>query len=484
MSLARRAERTLLSLDLRSLGLFRILFSLLLLYDLARRVGSIRIWYAEGGPVAHGSLPLSFFHFLPSATATAIGFTLCALVYLGLLLGWRTKLMQVLAVVAVLSLHNRCIIVERSGEKVLDLFTLWTAFLPLGARFSLDARRLRPPKEVRSIAVLAILIQLSGIYLLAGIQKNGPTWHEGTAIHYFLQRCDVVTSFGLAIRDHFPEWLGKFMSWATLAIEDLLPLLLFTPFRTVTARRIAIVLMVALNAGIALLVDLGIYQPTMVILCVLFLSDEDWAILRRLRPLRFIVDRLRSLFPPREKISDRWSPIPALVYAREALCGLFLVAAIACALNQNEGVTFARHTPIPGLERAMADLGLPEAWARFAPDVPQGFRMLAVDAVLSDGRHLDPLAFAARGDAGPPRTEVPDRLDFDTFWHNYERILGTPLFRANQPALESWIRSHGERTGRPAEHVVSFTLYGLVRSSPPPGTTKASTQRFPIAIAR
>jgi hypothetical protein len=54
--------------------------------------------------------------------------------------------------------------------------------------------------------------------------------------------------------------------------------------------------------------------------------------------------------------------------------------------------------------------------------------------------------------------------------------------RPNQAPLEAWILRHHERTGRPADRVVSFTLYGLIRSSPPPGaaTSTAQGQRFVI----
>ena len=83
----------------------------------------------------------SFFFILSRPDEVAVGFALCGLVYLGLLVGWRTRLMQVLALICVLSLHGRVTLLENGGDWMLGELALWTAFLPLGQRFSVDAVR-------------------------------------------------------------------------------------------------------------------------------------------------------------------------------------------------------------------------------------------------------------------------------------------------------------------------------------------------------
>ena len=83
----------------------------------------------------------SFFFMLSRSTRSAVGFAFCGLVYLLLLLGWRTRLMQVLALICVLSLHGRVTLLENGGDWMLGELALWTAFLPLGRRFSIDAMR-------------------------------------------------------------------------------------------------------------------------------------------------------------------------------------------------------------------------------------------------------------------------------------------------------------------------------------------------------
>src|SRR5262249_42043505 len=159
-------------------------------------------------------------------------------------------------------------------------------------RFSLDALRRRAPDgPARSPAVIVVWLQLAAIYAIAGLLKNGPTWRDGTAIHYMLWRADVVTPLGVALREHLPLWLSKALSWGTQAIELALPVLILMPVRLTTARRAAIALTVALQAGIALIVDLGIYQPTMLACAALLLTPPDWAWLAERRVPRLLVDR-------------------------------------------------------------------------------------------------------------------------------------------------------------------------------------------------
>ena len=54
-------------------------------------------------------------------------------------LGFKTKLMQVLAFIAITSLDARNIFVENGGDIVVNLLAFITIPLPLGRRFSIDA---------------------------------------------------------------------------------------------------------------------------------------------------------------------------------------------------------------------------------------------------------------------------------------------------------------------------------------------------------
>src|SRR6185437_4996931 len=127
-----------------------------------------------------------------------------------------------------ISLHARVTLVENGGDWMLCELIVWAAFLPLGRRFSVDAVRaslrrrrettaaeladraaMRPeprpdllassppydPNRVVSLAAFTILFQLAVSYFFNAVQKGGPTWRTGSAVHYVLYQNRMVTWF-------------------------------------------------------------------------------------------------------------------------------------------------------------------------------------------------------------------------------------------------------------------------------------------------
>src|SRR5689334_10680551 len=140
-------RRIYLTADLRSLSAGRIALALVLLRDLIGRWLELSIWYTNDGIIPNHSLlwrpswdhVFSLFYLASYWYEAAFGFVLCLIVYLALLVGFRTKLAQVLAWIAMLSLHGRTLLFDNGGDVVLGLLTTWTMFLPTGRRFSVDA---------------------------------------------------------------------------------------------------------------------------------------------------------------------------------------------------------------------------------------------------------------------------------------------------------------------------------------------------------
>lgn len=305
-----RLLATWFAFDPRSLALFRIGFALLLLVDLIRRVPDLVVWYSNSGLVPnHTQLwrppsewTFSLFFLASSPAEAAFGFVLCGIAFLGLLIGWRTKLFQILSLVAVVSLHSRAVILENGGDVVMNLLAAWTAFLPLGQRFSVDAllKSLRQRRESNpahldghyedpdtnkpfySLAVFGILIQLSVIYFFNTVHKTGSAWREGSVVHWVLYQDRIVTWLGASIRENFPLGVSKVLTWSTLAAEGLAPLALLTPFGTLWARRIAMVALPTMHIGFALFLNVGLFSPTMCAFFLLLPSSRDWNALGRL----------------------------------------------------------------------------------------------------------------------------------------------------------------------------------------------------------
>jgi predicted DCC family thiol-disulfide oxidoreductase YuxK len=302
--------QTYLTIDPRSLGLGRIALALVLLFDLLHRAPSIPLWYSNNGLLPNHTLlwrpptqwMFSLFYMASWPDEAAVGFVICGLVYLGLLLGWRTRLMQFLSVLAVMSLHSRVPFLENGGDWTLGELTLWTAFLPLGRRFSVDAVRasLRGRREttaaelsdraalepdispVVSLAVLAVLLQLANSYLFNALHKGGATWRSGTAVSYVIFQDRMVTWFGVWLRPHMSLTLSRILSWSALATEGMLPVLLLSPLYKKVTRRLAVLAIIGLHSGFQAFINLGVFSLAMIGYAPYLLGPDDWTLLGRL----------------------------------------------------------------------------------------------------------------------------------------------------------------------------------------------------------
>jgi predicted DCC family thiol-disulfide oxidoreductase YuxK len=307
-SLPARLRATYLRLDPRSLGLGRIVLGLVLIADLLRRVPVIRDFYSNLGllpnhtvlwrPPAPRMFSFLFMASLPEESAVWFGlFFVCFLCFT---IGYRTRLFQVLSLLATTSLHERILFAENWGTVVLAELLIWTLFLPMGQRFSVDAVRasLRarpsetpedlaagpPPPDTRpttSLAALGLLLQIAVIYWLNYSYKTGQTWRDGSAVHYVLWQERIVTWLGVQLRAHAPFALTKALTRATLVIEGAAAFLILSPVFWRWTRFAAALSLAALHVGIALLADLGIFSAAMLSLAPFLLTEAQWALFAR-----------------------------------------------------------------------------------------------------------------------------------------------------------------------------------------------------------
>ncbi|HTQ05046.1 MAG TPA: HTTM domain-containing protein, partial [Polyangiaceae bacterium] len=290
--------------DPRSLGLFRIALGILLFVDVARRWPDVEAHYANTGWLTNHYMlfrPMSDHLFsiylacsTPGEVKTLMAFHL--LVCFLLAIGWRTRIMHVLAALLLVSINSRNIMLENGGWVVLTLLTVWSMFLPLGRRFSVDAVRasLRarretapaalndrddPPRDttpVVSLAVAALILQWIIIYYFNVVHKTGREWRDGTAVYYFFQQDRMVTLFGAWLRDRLPVVVFKVMTFSALAMESSIAILLASPFRTPLFRMAAWALCCALHLSIDSVVQLGPFSWAMVTMFWVLIPTEAW----------------------------------------------------------------------------------------------------------------------------------------------------------------------------------------------------------------
>jgi predicted DCC family thiol-disulfide oxidoreductase YuxK len=313
--------RAYLSIDARSLGLFRIGLGTLLLVDLVRRFPHVRDFYTNAGVLPNHTVlwrPLVerlFSVFFPVSLAHEawITFAICGFAYVALLIGWRSRLAMVASFLLATSLHNRNVMAENWGSVALGALMAWAMFLPLGKRFSVDAlraslrarrdetpadltpERLPPPDDAPaiSLACLGVLLQLAVIYWFNFVHKSGVTWKDGTAIHYVLWQERIITTFGLWARENVPYVVWYTLTKATLVIEGAAPFLLLFPTARTFTRSVAILTLFGLHLGIALLVNVGIFSWSMIAYYPLLLTAGHWELFKKLVPAR---GRPRTVF--------------------------------------------------------------------------------------------------------------------------------------------------------------------------------------------
>ena len=308
----RHLSATYFSFDPRSLALFRILFGAVLLFDLYERYQGVDYWYTSDGLLGRPDLSYKFTLFAMVSThdQAVFAMALCGLVFLAFVLGFKTRLAHFLALICFVSLNGRAVMLENGGNYVMALLCLWSLFLPLGKRFSVDAvlHSLRRRREstaeqladreamgtgvepVVSLAVFALLLQFSIIYLLNVLHKTGPTWIDGSAVHYTLHQDRVVTAVGVWLREHLPYPVLRYLTWGTLAVEAAAVALILSPVWTRHLRLAAVFALPLLHVGFALCLDLGAFSWVMASYFALLVGPTHWRWLgnvwRRLVPRR------------------------------------------------------------------------------------------------------------------------------------------------------------------------------------------------------
>lgn len=317
---------TYLVFDRRTLGLTRIFLGVFLIFDLFRRTPDWLDMFSNVGvlpphvilnrPQASG---FSILHGFAEAPELWALWAVILFTYVMLLVGWRTKIWQVLALFWVTGMNGRVLLIENGGYVVHNLLLLWTMFLPLGDRFSVDAllRSLRRRKEATaddlndrseltepwrfapyvSIVGLILVVQISAIYYFNVIHKTGPAWKNGTAVHYVMYVDRMVNPLIGWTRDLIPFPLYLFMTKMVLSFEAAIPLCLFSPLARAWARRAVVFMMIILHVGFGSTFVLGPFAWALCVFSTLLFTRDDWEVAYRTmrRPEREIT----VLYDPR-----------------------------------------------------------------------------------------------------------------------------------------------------------------------------------------
>jgi hypothetical protein len=503
-------RETYLTVDPRSLGLFRVVFGLVLFSDLARRWAEVGFWYVNSGLLPNHTLlwrppaghMFSLFFTVSSIDEARVAFLLCAAVYAAFVLGYRTRWVQVLTLLVRVSLNSRLLMLENGGDMVMDLLCLLTLPLPLGTRFSVDAvvASMRDERKgdahdgvglvsaaarapVVSIAMLGILLQLGTIYLFNAAAKNGVAWRDGTAVYYALHQDKLVTWVGVWMREHLSASVLRGLTWSVLTTEWTAVLLIVTPVCVRQLRSIAVCVMPALHLGFALGLNLGGFSLAMMAFYPLLLAGEHWDALAqrfgaRVQPLCDRVERAVRRLP--RWMRPRAPKTPALFWRvlGEAGTVVVLIAITTEVLNDNVPVPRVLRVHQPAWAKAVIEYPrILQGWRMFASEPPRTDSMLYVDATTATGAHVDPYNQVASDQPFPAGEVVPRHMGQSQFFVMYSERISSEGYAAYRQAFSEWLQAYPDRTHRPQDCLLAYDAYLVTDTTPVFGQGKASVRR-------
>lgn len=450
--------------DLRSLALFRMVLAIIVLIDLFGRATFLRIHYTDAGLVPRDMLLASgrlndwrwSVHLLGGTTlsqAVLFGFT--GLAALALLFGYRTRLMTIIVWVMVVSVQARNPLVLNSADSLLRLLLFWSMFLPLGAWWSVDSRRItapsRPGPHFASVATAGLFLQIAFMYWFTAILKTGDAWRSsGTALYYSLGAAQFATPFGEFL--HQFEGLLRILTFGSFGIEVIAPILLFVPIFFGPLRTLGIALIVMLQLGIFLTLYIGFFPLLSAGCMVCLLPGWFWetavpkirAVFRRLivsagaMPASRLAHVRGAFRNPAAGHGFHWSMAGITVSVGDhSLAGRGSDEPVQGRASPASGshMTEARSSPrlrsgpitnlvttvclifvvaanigtvssfsVPGPVRPMGHaLGLFQQWSMFAPSPGNSTYWYVIEGTLADGRTVDLLTPVIHDDFGTVR---------------------------------------------------------------------------------
>ena len=273
------------AVDTRALGLYRIVFGLLCLSDIVRRFVFIDIFYT-GNSIIQTPVSSSIyknFSLLNSFTLSwevHLFFIVGMIFSIMLIIGYRTKLSQIMCAIIIISIHNRATMLENAGDFYMNCMLVWSTFLPLGISFSIDSLRkslihgkeqsveelnnrrvgINEPQTLYLLAFFCMIYQLATIYFFTGLDKTGYDWIEGSAVYKMFQLDTFLTPVGYYLRDYISFPVSKFFTYSTLGIEYIAPVILFLPFYSYIFRFLFIILYSIFHISIRVAIKVGLFS--------------------------------------------------------------------------------------------------------------------------------------------------------------------------------------------------------------------------------
>ncbi len=389
-----------LTLDLRSLALFRICLGLCLFVDVFYRLIYINDFYTDQGVLPRSAL---LEHFLGAweysvfliAGKTEIVFFLMSLTLVAIAMmtvGYRTRLAAFVTWFFVTSLQTRTQIVLHGGDDLLRVLLFWCQFVPLGAELSVDkalAKAKNTPHSILSFGGVGLILQLLFMYLFTAALKFHPVWHvEGSAIYYALSLEQFTDTPGQWLLN-FPQFL-KYLTFSTLFLEWAGPILVLIPGIQKYVRIPVVLSFVGFHFGLFITLHLGPFPWTCIAAWLMLLPSEFWQF-SKIQQIYNGLDRCMGILASSlQKLKLKGEEI-FVEYPNfaEYIAATFIVLTVFWNLSHHESLHLRKPD---GLRIVMNLTKMYQKWNMFAPYPRKDDGWYIIEAKLFNGQSVNPMA--------------------------------------------------------------------------------------------
>jgi hypothetical protein len=490
-TLARR-----LGIDARGLAAFRVAVAALVVADLAFRARDLRTFYTDAGVLPRSALAaespvlagLSVHALSGSLAVQAALFGATALAAVALLVGYRTRAATILTLGLVASMHARNPYVLNGGDGLLAVSLLLAVFLPVGARWSVDARRrlstldraTRGPTAgsvptvtaavdngesaqrdewTVSIATVTLLVQPVAIYTAnAGFKLRSDLWLGGDAVMTVLQ----LEQFAVRLGPHLTAYPGvlTLLNWLWIVLLAAAPLLLVT---TGWRRALLVAPYAAVHLGMLATLRLGLFPLVSVAVLLPFVPPRVWDQLAR--RLAVPAERAASL-ADRSVSRARASRTPPRVRRTARRIGTVAVTVVLLASVLWPAMALG----LPAAPTDTSETAPDYTWQLFSPHPSTHTRWIVAPATLSTGDRVDTIDGSAVNWA-QPRDAAGTYPS--TLWHRYVADL-----RFGNVADPNGLAEYLCRRGVPGRSAAIEHVAFYVVEEPVPSVDGGERQRF------
>ena len=253
-------------MDLRALALFRIGLGLTVLVDLVTRAPFLMHHYTDAGAIPRSlvlksvQVPrISLYQMVGETELVMVLYAIQILAALALLVGFKTRIANIVTWVLLVSLHSRAPVLLNAGDMLIRLMLFWAIFLPVGRIWSWDARG-KPPSRATAVLNMftaALTFQTIIVYITTEMFKTGPSWWDGRAVHRVFQLDLYMTPMGHMVKDW--DWAHAPMTWFVVVYWILGPILVLLPVWTKPARAFGIAVFVFIHFSFGFFLNLGMF---------------------------------------------------------------------------------------------------------------------------------------------------------------------------------------------------------------------------------